>query len=158
MNIKQKIWTEDDFDIMSWHDSKVYGIGFDEENFKLLLDIDYIIDWVKPEPNNIYFSFWVSPATLVFTNVYDLNIEISTTLGIDICKVFREKPIVPINKEYINKDTEWLWRISSNQGDITFRSIGYKQYIRRKPILTDGQNIPLIERAGISFAEECYPD
>ena len=60
MNIKQKIWTEDDFDIMSWHDSKVYGIGFDEENFKLLLDIDYIIDWVKPEPNNIYFSLGIT--------------------------------------------------------------------------------------------------
>jgi len=158
MNIKQKIWTDDDFDKMSWHDCKIYGIGFDEENHKLLLDIDFILEWVKPESNNIYFSFWVSPATLVFSNVYDLNIEISTILGIDICKVLREDPKVPRNKEYINKDTEWLWRISSNQGDITFKSVGYRQYIRREPILTDGQSIPYIERGGIFFNEECYLD
>lgn len=158
MNINQKIWTEDFFDIMSWHDCKVYGIGFDDENFKLFLDIDYIIDWVKPEYDNIFFRFWVSPATLVFENVYDLNIDISTTLGIEICKVSREEPKIPRNKEYIKKDTEWLWRISSNQGDITFRSIGFKQYTRRKPILTEGQSISYIDRGGISFTEECYLD
>ncbi len=95
---------------------------------------------------------------MVFTNVYDLSMDISTTLGFEICKVFREEPKIPRNHEYINKDTEWLWRISSNQGDITFRSIGYKQYIRRKPILTVGQSIPFIERGGISFTEEYYLD
>ena len=127
---------------------KVYGIGFDDENFKLLLDIDYILDWVKPTYDNSYFNFWVSPATLVFENVYDLNIDISSMLGIEISELLREDPKTPRNKEFINRDTEWLWRIESNYGEMNFRSVGFKQYIRNKPILTNEQSISYIKRGG----------
>ncbi|MEC0226441.1 hypothetical protein [Paenibacillus alba] len=75
MKSNKNLWNDEDFDNMNWHDCKVYGIGFDDDKYKLVFDIDYILDWVKPEKDNIYFKFWVAPSTLVFENVYDLNID-----------------------------------------------------------------------------------
>lgn len=43
--------------------------------FKLLFDIDYIFKWVGPEEDG-YYRFWISPATLIFENVYDVNIDL----------------------------------------------------------------------------------
>ena len=40
---------------------------------------------------------------------------------------------------------------TENWQNIHFRSIGYKQYIRRKPILIKDQQIGLKERGGFSF-------
>lgn len=158
MKSNKNLWNDEDFDNMNWHDCKVYGIGFDDDKYKLIFDIDYILDWVKSEKDNIYFKFWVAPSTLVFENVYELNIDLSIFNGFEICKVCRSEPMEPRNKEYINRNIEWSWHISSNQGDITFKSVGYTQFIRRKPILTDDQSLGLTTRGGISFNEECYTE
>ncbi len=80
---------------MNWHDCKVYGMGFDNENYNLFFDIDYITDWVTPEGNEKYFKFWVTPCTMVFHNVYNLEIDLSITDSFEICKVFREDPSEP---------------------------------------------------------------
>src|SRR5947209_5626308 len=64
------VWTQEDFDAMSWHDATVHGIGFDEDELwaeRLLLDLDYIVSWVKPTPPDEHYSFLVAPATLVLT-------------------------------------------------------------------------------------------
>jgi hypothetical protein len=110
MKTNKKVWKEEDFESMNWHDCKVYGIGFDSDNFRLIFDIDYILEWIKPE-NNKYFKFWVSPSSLIFKNVYDLSIDISITDGFEICKILRENPNAPRNKEHIERDVEWSWRI-----------------------------------------------
>ncbi|HWZ22054.1 MAG TPA: hypothetical protein VNW06_05340, partial [Cytophagaceae bacterium] len=61
-HLEKKIFTEEDFDIMGWHDSLIHGISFGD-NFQFLFDIDYIFKWVLEDK---HYMFWVSPCTLVF--------------------------------------------------------------------------------------------
>jgi hypothetical protein len=43
------------------------------------------------------------------------------------------------------------WVIETQQGTISFKSIGYKQYVRQMPRYLPTQAIEHIERGGISF-------
>ena len=44
------IFTEADYESMGWHDSNIHAISFLPETFELVLDIDYILQWIHPEP------------------------------------------------------------------------------------------------------------
>ncbi len=143
------IWDESDFDQMNWHDNRIYAISFGIEEYELILDIDYILKWIEPEENESMFKFIVAPATLIFKNVYDLEIS-SSTVNLIIDTVHRENPIKPINAAYIKEQLEYDWTIETTQGRIIFKSVGFIQYLRRKP-LQGSQEIGLLERGGISF-------
>lgn len=133
---------------MGWHDSLVYGISFGE-NFQLFFDIDYIFKWVLTGKT---YHFWVSPCTLVFENVWDLkfNLEFSG-IELEIVGVTREYPQQPKNADHIGRDVEMDWFIEAQQGTISFKSIGYKQYVRQMPRYLPAQTIERVERGGISF-------
>ncbi|WP_257675328.1 hypothetical protein [Clostridium felsineum] len=105
-SVEKIIWTENNFDEMKWHDCRIYAFAFNE--YKLMLDIDYIFEWVIPQTDEKYYKFWVSPVTIVFDNVYDLQIDIESIcdLEIRIEEIYREQARMPKNKDYINKDTE----------------------------------------------------
>jgi hypothetical protein len=150
-NLENEILTTADFDQMGWHDCKVYAISFfDKENFELALDIDYILKWVKTNKNDDYFKFWVAPATLIFKNVYDININLSS-IDFKIDEIVRSNPVRPKNADYLGDVFEHDWTILTSNGELTFRSIGYLQIIRQKPILVDQQFIDIKQRGGISF-------
>ena len=80
--IEKWIWTEADFEVMGWHDNRIYALAFSADTFELILDIDYIFKWINPEPGETFFQFWTAPATLVFQNVYDVEFDILTTTGL----------------------------------------------------------------------------
>jgi hypothetical protein len=72
-------WTQADFDQMSWHDNEVHAIAIEPappEPGRLLLDIDYIVQWVPPQAPFRLISFWICPATLVFDPAWDLTTDI----------------------------------------------------------------------------------
>lgn len=149
--LEKLIWTEADFEKMGWHDAKVYAIGFDSENYKIMFDIDYIYAWVKPAPNTVYYSFWVSPCTLVFENIYESSIEIDPSHKIEILDIIREDVGTPPNSEFINKKKDWSWILECTAGHISFRSIGYTQYTRKKPQHSSSQSLSLGDRGGVGF-------
>ena len=96
------------------------------------------------------FQVLVSPATLVFENVYDLEIDVgSYSYGLDILDVKREDIRPPQNAQHIDKDAEWLWIIECDQGEIKFLSAGLKQYIRSVPVL--GDQVLESKSRGLSF-------
>ena len=138
---------------MFWHDCKIHAIAFDEFNYKLMLDLDYIFKWVGPEEDG-YYGFWISPVTLIFENVYDLDISLGYTLGTIIESLERDNPSKPKNSDYINKDVEWEWTIETRNGVISFKSVGYTQYVRRAPVYKRAQEIEFKERGGYSFSVE----
>lgn len=105
----------------------------------LELDIDYILQWNKPELEGLPFTFWVAPATLVFKSVQDLTFD----FDIGFKNAFE---IEDIEKEDGNR-----WTIITGQGHIQFNSTGYEQYIRQKPLFEFGQTISYIERYGHSL-------
>jgi hypothetical protein len=152
IKLEKAIWTEEDFDTMGWHDSYIHAISFGI-NYELILDIDYIFKLIQPTEANGYFKFWVSPCTLVFENVNDLklNIEISEPFELQISDITRSNPQRPINADYIKREIEYYWTIETQQGNITLKSVGYKQYVRQQPILQDSSLIGFIERGKASF-------
>ena len=154
--LEKTIWTEKDFDLMGWHDSNVYGISFsDQEEVNqsfMCFDIDYIFQWVNPKEGESHFSFWVSPCTLMFENVIDLQMEIESGLispiGLEIAD------IIKIENETDNEDLKW--RIDFQTGFMEFKSSGFKQIVRKEPIFTSSQCLTFRHRDGISFSQNPY--
>jgi hypothetical protein len=145
----KNIWTEADFEKMGWHDCKLYGIAFNDEKFEMAFDIDYIIEWVR-QTNGSSYKFWVSPVTLIFKNVYNLEVNV-TSLNFTIQDISRRNPSIPKNAKHINENVEYDWTIELAEGEINFNSVGYTQYSRTPPVLLDEQHINPNERGGISF-------
>lgn len=136
---------------MPWHDTRIHAIAFAPSTFELLLDVDYLCEWLEPASSTEVYSFWRAPSTLVFENVLDLKIELDffhTQLQID--SVVRTDPVTPINSAYINKQTEWFWTIDCQQGNISFRSVGFNLTFRTRPVLTQTMSDDPINR-GFSF-------
>ena len=147
--LEKWVWSHQDFDIMGWHDATVHGFAIIASKFELLFDIDYILKWVEPEPPDNYYTFWVSPATLVFEGVQDIRIELDVLniQDIDLQGISREGPIPAPNGELI----DWNWLLDANQGNIQFRGSGFKQYFRRAPIRLREQGLEIAQRGGLSF-------
>jgi hypothetical protein len=149
--LDKAVWSDIDFENMGWHDCKIYAFCFGE-NHQLLLDIDYIFKWVQTGKT---FKFWVSPCTLIFENVYDIEFQIDgCSGGLEIDNISRDNPQRPKNADFIKIDTEYDWTIETQQGSIFFKAIGYKQYVRQNPTLMHGQYFGLKERGGVSFSTE----
>ncbi|GEM_PF-511058 len=142
--------TDRDFEKMEWHDVKVHAIAMTSEfprRVELMLDLDYILQWVDPNPPEEYYNFWLAPATLVFENVAELSVRLQTEqLECQIDELKREAQIAPGGAR------SWRWNLSLHQGEISFLSTGYKQYFRQRPILHKKQHFTQDERGGVSFS------
>jgi hypothetical protein len=134
--LEKKIWTLSDFVKMGWHDNHIYKMRLTED---LEMDIDYILQWNKPDLEGLPFTFWVAPATLVFKSVQNLSFEFVT--GPE--DGFEIEDIERVNKNH--------WKISTRQGDIQFVSEGFEQFIRQNPSFQFGQTISYMERYGYSL-------
>jgi hypothetical protein len=135
MNVKE-IWTEEDFEEMGWHDSRIHAIFFPNEDLELSLDIDYLFKWILDDKSNLY-SFWVSPCILLFFNVLNLKISIDfqNIIGLDILDINRQNPRLSPN----GKTTLWDFEIITDKGYIKFESSGYRQVVKKQPILSQSQ-------------------
>ena len=148
--IEKPVWTEADFEQMGWHDVHIRAIAFHPEIFEFWLDIDYIFKWVAPGTGETHYSFWIAPATLAFENLYNVKFDIgSHDGGMELQGIKRSEASTPRNA--VAKQTEWLWSLDCNEGQISFRSVGFSQFIRRPPVLTRVQRLTLAQRGGISF-------
>ncbi len=134
--LEKSIWTDTDFDKMGWHDNQVYKVRLTED---LELDIDYILQWNKPDLEGLPFTFWVAPATLVFKKIKNLTFDFAIGFenGFEIDDI--EKP----TKENQNK-----WTIITQQGEFQFDCDGYEQFIRQEPFFEFGQTISYTRRNG----------
>ena len=143
----KKEWTDDDFDSMGWHDNKIYSMQYDEEKFELAFDIDYIFEWITDSDK---FSYVLSASTIKFYNVWDLNIDVNPHGEIRINEIIRANPITPKNAEYIEKKIEWDWDIDLFYGNISFKSVGFTQYLRGQLVSQDSQTLSMDYRKDLS--------
>ena len=145
--LEKALWTSDDFEVMGWHDSRVWAMVAAEESYEFALDLDYIFKWVHPGPGETYFKFWVAPVTMVFENAYDISIEIESSQGgIEVADLHREEPKPTPNGAL----TDHLYRFECQEGEISLRATGYRLYVRLEPRLMQGQCFSLDERGGVS--------
>jgi hypothetical protein len=64
--VAQTVCADADFDAMDWHDNAVHAAALEPappHPGRLLLDLDYIIEGVLPEPPATTLSAWICPAT-----------------------------------------------------------------------------------------------
>lgn len=151
--LEKTVWDDGDFDQMGWHDATIHGMAFGPGDFELCLDVDYIFKWVHPPEGEEHFRFWVCPCTIVFENVYDLQLQADPYGGpsLSIDEVARTDPRRPKNAEFVGREAEWLWTIACHHGEIAFRAVGFRQYVRRAPILSQSQALTLADRGGYCF-------
>ncbi|RDX38222.1 hypothetical protein DZA50_00770 [Kangiella sp. HD9-110m-PIT-SAG07] len=136
---------------MGWHDSKIWGFLTDSEAFEFMIDLDYIFNWVQPKKNEIYFKFWVAPVTMVFENAYDVVFDLESRQGeIEVADLYMENERKTPNGRF----SEYDFRFDCQEGKIKVSATGFKLYVRKPPILLDGQTIDYKERGGICFDRE----
>ncbi|UEG54066.1 hypothetical protein LLH06_03660 [Mucilaginibacter daejeonensis] len=147
--LEKTLWTGADYEQMGWHDARVHGISFGK-NYQLLLDIDYIFEWVHPKEGETFFKFWIAPCTLIFENVYKLafDLELSVPSEMYIDGIVRSKESLTPNGVLIEYD----WQIDFDGGGITFNGTDFNQHVRCPPQLTEVQELDIISRGGVSFS------
>ena len=65
MSGEQTLWTERDFDRLSWHDTHFHGFSLREGDYgsgTLILDMDFILEWLCEEDGRC--NFRIAPADL----------------------------------------------------------------------------------------------
>ena len=146
--LERQVWTDSEFEQMGWHDSKIHAVAVISENFELLLDLDYILEWVDPVLPDSHFSFIIAPATLIFHHVWSLEMQLSSELDLfSLYDIEREDKKLTPNGKMLS----WQWTLNGDSGYIRFRAIGFTQQLRRRPLLTHAPFLTYAERGGLSF-------
>lgn len=153
--LEKATWTDADFDVMGWHDCRVHAVsvGVRDDGFpwnRVLLDLDYIVKWVDPAPGRRNFSFWITPATLVFDEAWDVTGQLAPMNDLlEIADLHRLDP---------PDDTpDPLWHLEGQNFDLRLRAPTYTQYLRKPPIHSaTAQYLTQPERDGLSFAEHSF--
>jgi hypothetical protein len=151
--VAKTIWTDADFDAMSWHDNAIHAIAFEpapSDPGRLLLDIDYIVEWVPPEAPATTLSFWICPATLVFDHAWDLttNIELyARSFHLNLNAIERSAP---------DEHGYFEWTLAGDEFTIGLRAPGFIQYLRHGPIHSPRYILSVEERGGYSFGQQGY--
>ena len=148
--LEKIVWSEEDFDHLAWRDCTIHALAFPLGAFDLLLDIDYIFEWISPVEPERNYQFWIAPVTLAFENVHEIKIDFDICDHIQIGNIEREKA-TPRESEYIHRFKEWNWDISCTRGDITFLATGFKMFARTPPLLAAVSRLDPAARGGYSF-------
>jgi len=146
------LWTESDFDSMSWHDSEVYSIRLnnpetDSDVYELVLDIDYILEW-KREGDDA-FRFVVAPALLRFRRVTQLHCHFHLTYKEHLTIEHVERYVCHEHSRAEHGVSCFEWRVHlrpdvSPPGIVWFHASGFTQELTEltdKPIETSCQSL-----------------
>ena len=157
-NSSTTVFTEADFDRLSWHDNAIYGFSIDNDIARwksdLVFDIDYIVEWLCGVGRTAQFK--IAAATFTFHHVTDLQVNIDwgdsgmqiavaeMTLG-HIARQRVEKQLICLDRPYYR----WTLRLNSPRpgGEINFGASGFTQILRQAPILCDEQKLEPAVRA-----------
>jgi hypothetical protein len=143
----------DDFESYNWHDNAVHGIriveGADGCSGELILDIDFIAEWLKPKDGNDAFCFRIAPADLTFHDVTELVISVNYAAS---TAALQPMTIHEIHREiftYPNDHSSFAWKIEINwprNSFISFHSSSFSQVTRKPPITSGSQYLSPQER------------
>ena len=142
------IWTDADLDVMSFHDVHVRALCAAPESYELLMDMDYLFQWVAPAEGETHYRFWVAPVTLVFENVHDVRLDLQSSQGdIEIFDLHREEGTLTPNGLF----TQHRYRFDCQEGELSLIATGFHMYVRSPPVLVRKQSLSLEARGGVGF-------
>jgi hypothetical protein len=165
--MSDRIWTDKQFEEMSWHDNHVHALRIVEGQNgagELILDLDYIVEWINAEGS---FRFRVLPVTLTFFGVFGLRILLdyktptAATGPFSLAKIERR---IEQRERYVAQC--WILSVNWPEGEMTFEATGFEQKGRwrtetRRPSMATGERagprrIALAPRS--AFLAACRPD
>ncbi|MFO0915442.1 MAG: hypothetical protein U0795_20940 [Pirellulales bacterium] len=145
-------WSTSDFPELSWHDVHVHGVklqnyDMDSGRADLVLDIDFITDWIQ---DGSECRFGVCPAELCFEGVSDYQMVLDyagSTAGMcpfSIAEIQRE------TKQYPNGYAEYQWHVKLNwpAGYLKFSAPGFTQRLVGRPRVQKEQWLRSEHRGG----------
>jgi hypothetical protein len=144
---EKRFFTEQDFAQMSWRDNPIHAIAFGPGPDELSLDIDYIFKCELASSASGHETFWVSPATLVFEDVFDLRIKHKAEAALTLLAIKREE----VRRSKLHKKL-WRWRMTCVEAEWSFCATGYRQLIRKPPELVGRRRLDPSERGGYNLA------
>jgi hypothetical protein len=146
--MQQQVWTDADFDHMSWHDNHVHSIRFvggQNGEGELVLDIDYILEWLKDDAGA--FKFRVQPATLVFHGVMFPRIAIDYAAATAALAPFMIDGIQRrVEKRERYEAQIWKLPVSWPGGYVEFEARGFTQRAEGQPVVASSQVLVPEER------------
>jgi hypothetical protein len=137
---ERRVWTDADFEDMSWHDNHVHGFQIRSGDYgagELDLDLDYIVEWLCAEDGS--YEFRLAPATLTFREVTELRIELDyqgVSAGLvpfSIDGISREDGVVATESP-----RRWTVNLNWPRGLLAFRASGFTQRLRA-PLRVSGE-------------------
>ena len=145
-------YTHHDFDRLSFHDNLLRGFAIrcDAGRSDLILDIDYIDEWVTPCTRP---TWKVASADLIFHGVTGLDLSMSwddkkyhtSRAGDCILDVTRE--VIQDQLVYLDRPY-YLWRFAfAANSQLSLGAYGFTLELRQDPIVYEEQSLPLHLRA-----------
>ncbi len=170
--LSKATWTDQDLDALSWDSCQIHALaitddegppeGLSPEEFleqddvddtapsalQLHFDLDYIVRRVEPPEPLRSVEFWVSPATLVFHNVWSVTGDLrSVCLPLETRSLSRLGPVIPRD--------EAAWHLAGRDFDLRFKAWSFTLYLRQPPRY--GRRVlRMAERGGISFEPRSF--
>ncbi len=156
--LEKWIWTDQDFDQLSWHNCLIYATAFRCDKAEFVLDIDYNFKFVTLPNTGVDSMFWVSPATLVFKDVCNLKFDFEfysglQTEGLEIDEIENQE-VLDLERQRLSLGRTKNWIIAGHYGEIEIEASGFTQYIRQAPQMSEGYSLGLKLRGGYSFDVE----
>lgn len=144
----------DRFEDYCWHDNAIHGLRIvegDEACYgDIILDIDFILEWLPPQGEDNAFRFKVAPANLTFHEVTDLVVFVDYAAS---TAALQPMTIHEIHREVIthpNGHSALTWKVEINwpqNSFISFHSSGFTQVLRAEPIVSGAQYLSPSQRA-----------
>jgi hypothetical protein len=143
----------DRFEEYTWHDNAIHGLriveGSDGCSGELVLDIDFIIEWLTPQSEEKPFEFIIAPAYLTFHETTNLTISVdyaSCTAALQpmIIHEIRRQVVT-----YPNGHSSFAWKIEINwprNSFISFHSPNFTQILRTHPVVSGAQYLSPSQR------------
>jgi hypothetical protein len=141
----QRVWTEVDFDELSWHDNSVHAFRLVEGDHgigELILDLDHIVEWIEAEKA---CRFRVAPAELRFHNVTDLRMTLDYSSPTAALTPFTLDGI-RCGRTAGDRSRHWTLNINWPVGHISFFATGFTQTLTAEPLVSAKQSLDRIER------------
>jgi hypothetical protein len=150
--MQERVWTDRQFDQMSWHDNHVHALRIvegTEGSGDLTLDLDHIVEWISNSDGG--FRFRILPTLLTFHGVMFLRASLDYATP---TAAFGPFMIHEIERRFEKREryTAQLWTISINWpcGEFGFEARGFTQQGFGEPILSDGQCLsPEVRKARV---------
>lgn len=143
--------TTDNFEELSWHDNAIHAFrileGDDNTGGQLLLDVDYIAEWLQGSDKG--FNFKIVPSDLTFHDVSDLAISVDYAAATAAVQPMTIHEIIREVVTYSNGYSSYKWKIEINwppKGFISFQATGFTQVPRMEPVVSGAQYLSPSER------------